>query len=149
MNRYSVSIGQDLSKNMSFSGVTKKNPEQTIHKLCYPNLINNLVTFFQLFWFLKVKLCLKIIDFSFHHTSTSLIKINLIHIISNLINCVLATMELSKYLYNVSCSTSTFSVVFYLFWTIIYWRALCFLTLIQNGTTSNNKSTASPCQVFT
>ena len=34
MNRYSVSIGQDLSKNMSFSGVTKKNPEQTIHKLC-------------------------------------------------------------------------------------------------------------------
>ena len=33
MNRYSVSIGQDLSKNMSFSGVTKKNPEQTIHKL--------------------------------------------------------------------------------------------------------------------
>ena len=35
MNRYSVSIGQDLSKNMSFSGVTKKNPEQTIHKLWY------------------------------------------------------------------------------------------------------------------
>ena len=128
----------------NFQKYNRKN--EIIHY--YPNLINNLVTFFQLFWFLKVKLCLKIIDFSFHHT-TSLIKINLIHIISNLINCVLATMELSKYLYNVSCSTSTFSVVFYLFWTIIFWRALCFLTLIQNGTTSNNKSTASPCQVFT
>ena len=39
LNRYSVSIGQDLSKNMSFSGVTKKNPEQTIHKLWYVFLL--------------------------------------------------------------------------------------------------------------